>query len=167
MAPPKMTTKKRKPEKAPPIDKLIVPAIGIALAIMGYRFYQGLAVGSIDRIDVTDDLALREVFFGEVSGKDSYAVLCHADDPSSSIPISSVFSDAYTGGSSPAKFRLLDCNHVLPDSGKTIAERFNLKLDKRPTIFVSGAVGEPKQVRSMNNVVLEELSVTPFLCSFP
>jgi hypothetical protein len=142
------TTKKRKTEKAPAVDKLLIPAIGICLALLGYQFFKGMAAGSIDRIDVTDDLALREVFFAEVSGKESYAVLCHADNVDSSIPISSVFSDAHSGGSSPANFRLLDCNHVLPDSGKSIAERFKLNLDKRPTIFVSGAVGEPKQVRT-------------------
>mmetsp|Transcript_6498 Transcript_6498/g.10756 ORF Transcript_6498/g.10756 Transcript_6498/m.10756 type:complete len:454 (+) Transcript_6498:155-1516(+) len=143
------TTKKRKTEKAPAIDKLLVPAIGICLALMGYQFFKGMTAASIDRIDVNDDLALREIFFAEVSGKESYAVLCHSDSPETlSIPISSVFSDAHSGGSSPANFRLLDCNHVLPDSEKSIAERFKLNLDKRPTIFVSGFVGEPKQIPS-------------------
>jgi len=144
MAPPK-TTKKRKTEKAPAIDKLLIPAIGICIALLGYQFYNGIAAGSIDRIDVSDDLQLREIFFAEVSGKQSYAVLCH--DETSNAPVSSVFSDAFSGGSSPATFRVLDCNHVLPDSGKSIAERFKLDLKNRPTIFVSGAVGEPKQVR--------------------
>ena len=141
---PPTTTKKRKPEKAPQVDKLLIPAIGVCVALLGYQFYSGIAAGSIERVDPLDDLALREIFFAEVTGKQSYAVLCH--DPESVAPISSVFSDAFTGGSSPANFRILDCTHTLPESGKTIAQRFNLDLEKRPTIFVSGAIGEPKQV---------------------
>lgn len=148
--PPKASTasgiKKRKTEKAPQIDKLLFPAIGVCVALLGYQFYSGIAAGSIPRIDPLDDVGLREVFFAEVTGKQSYAVLCH--EPDSKAPISSVFSDAFSGGSSPALFRILDCNYVLPESEKTIAERFKLDLKKRPTIFVSGAVGEPKQVPS-------------------
>jgi len=33
---------KRKTEKAPPIDKLIKPAIGIGLALLAYQFFKGL-----------------------------------------------------------------------------------------------------------------------------
>ena len=44
-----------------------------------------------------------------------------------------------------AQFSLMDCAHTLP-SGKTIQEKFKLNLKKRPTIFVSGKVGPPKQV---------------------
>lgn len=140
---PKKTTKKRKTEKAPAVDKLLVPAIGIAAALMGYQFFTGLSsAANIERIDPNDDVMLREVFFGEVSGKNSYAVLCSKEEETH---VSSVFSDA-SGGGSPALFRLLDCNYVLPESEKSIADRFGLNMKKRPTIFLSGAVGEPKQV---------------------
>jgi hypothetical protein len=91
-----------------------------------------------------DELEIREVLFGEQKLGNSYAVLCHSDE--TSIPISSVFSEA-SMESTPAEFRLLDCNYVLPASGKTIAQRFNLNLKKRPTIFISGAVGPPQQVK--------------------
>jgi len=64
------------------------------------------------------------------------------------VPISSVFQDAFSEASSIAEFRLIDCNYVLPSSGKTIVERFNLDTKVRPTIFISGAVGEPKQIPS-------------------
>lgn len=40
MAPPK--PKKVKKGKPPPIDKLIVPAVGIGLALLGYQFFKGL-----------------------------------------------------------------------------------------------------------------------------
>ena len=63
-------------------------------------------------------------------------------------PVSSVFLDAqyeYGSASSNAEFVLLDCQHKLP-SGNTVAERFKLDLKKRPTIFVSGKVGPPKQI---------------------
>lgn len=89
-----------------------------------------------------DELELREVFFGEGEGK-NYAVLCHPEN--ATYPISSVFQDASSDGSAPAEFRLLDCDHVL-SSEKTVYERFNLDKKKRPTIFVSGKVGPPKQV---------------------
>jgi hypothetical protein len=102
----------------------------------------------IPRVDVLDELALREVFFGEGGSGKSYAVLCQAED--SKTPISSVFQDAYNDGSAPAEFRLLDCNYVLPSSEKSIAERFKLDVKKRPTIFISGTVHEPTQVSSKN-----------------
>jgi len=106
-----------------------------------YQFFQGIRA-EVSRINVEDELELREVFFGEGDGK-NYAVLCHPED--ATYPISSVFSDASSDGSAPAEFRVLDCNHVL-SSEKTVYERFKLKEKPRPTIFVSGKVGEPKQV---------------------
>jgi hypothetical protein len=84
------------------------------------------------------------VFFGEEGTGKSYVVLCHSE--ASKLPVSSVFFDAFKDGSAPAEFRLIDCDHVLPTSGKTVSARFNLDLKKRPTIFLSGAVGEPKQI---------------------
>ena len=87
-------------------------------------------------------MELREVFFGEGDGK-NYAVLCHPED--AKYPISSVFQDANNDGSAPAVFKLLDCDHVL-ESGKSVADRFKLKVKQRPTVFVSGKNGPPKQV---------------------
>lgn len=97
---------------------------------------------------MTDQLALREVFFGEGAlGKD-YAVLCHpeAKDGSVGLPVSSVFQDSNDDGSAPAEYVLMDCDYVLPDSGKSIYDKFKLNKKKRPTVFVSGKVGPPKQV---------------------
>jgi hypothetical protein len=102
----------------------------------------------IPRVDVLDELALREVFFGEGGTGKSYAVLCQEEN--SKLPISSVFQDAYNDGSAPAEFRLLDCNYVLPSSEKSIAERFKLDTKVRPTIFISGTVGEPQQASAKN-----------------
>jgi len=139
--------KKKRTEKAPPIDKFLKPAAGVALAMLGYYFMKGMK-SEIPRIDVNDQLALREVFFGEgASGKD-FAVLCHpeAKDGSVGLPISSVFQDSHDDGSAPVEYALIDCDHVLPDSGKTIYEKFNLNKMKRPTVFISGKVGPPKQV---------------------
>jgi hypothetical protein len=95
---------------------------------------------------VTDELALREVFFGEGEGK-NYVVLCNTalkDGSSKATPISSVFSDAHTEYRS-AQFVIMDCEYQLP-SGKSIIERFSLDAKKRPTIFVSGKIGPPKQI---------------------
>jgi|Transcript_11519 hypothetical protein len=139
--------KKKTTQKAPPLDKLLKPAAGVALAMLGYYFMKGMSA-EIPRIDVNDSLALREVFFGEgASGKD-FAVLCHpeAKDGSVGLPVSSVFQDSHDDGSAPVEYAIIDCDHVLPDSGKTIYEKFKLNKKKRPTIFVSGKVGPPKQV---------------------
>lgn len=97
----------------------------------------------IPRIDPTDELVLRDVLFGEGSQK-SYVVLCHAED---SAHISSVVQDAHNDGSAPVEFRLLDCDFILPESNKSIVERFKLNTKTRPTVFLSGAAGPPKQVR--------------------
>ena len=106
----------------------------------------------IPRIDVTDELALREVFFGEGEGL-NHVVLCHTLPAEGSgkkaLPVSSVFQDAmdefHSKNNMIAKFSLMDCAHTLP-SGKKIHEKFKLNLKNRPTIFVSGKVGAPKQI---------------------
>jgi hypothetical protein len=96
----------------------------------------------IPRVNVDDELEIRRVFFGEgadANGRGTpFVVLCN--DESSKTPISSVFADAARdAGSSLAAFRLIDCNHVLPESGKSIADRFKLNMKERPTIFLSGS----------------------------
>ena len=95
---------------------------------------------------MTDELALREVFFGEGLGK-SYVVLCDKlpkDSSSKRFPISSVFSDAHLEYRQ-AQFAIMDCQYQLP-SGKTIIERFDIDDKKKPTIFLSGKIGPPKQI---------------------
>jgi hypothetical protein len=196
------STKKRKTLEPPPVDRLVMPAIVIGLAMLAYQFIKGITsevsecccvfvcryrrlplagrkgrvaqtrsndtsahsyciwmmptcispshlffrfFRQIPRVNVLDEAELREVFFGEGTGK-SYVVLCHKEE--SKIPISSVFEGAHKDKSSPAEFRLLDCDHTLASSGKTIAERFKLDLKQRPTIFLSGAVGPPQQISS-------------------
>lgn len=142
---------KSKTEKPPAIDKLLVPAIGVVIAFVGFYFMKGINT-DIPRIDVTDELALREVFFGEGEGK-NHVVLCHTLPPEDSgkkaLPISSVFQDSMddfqSNNNNIASFSLMDCAHTLP-SGKTILEKFKLNAKKRPTIFVSGKVGPPKQI---------------------
>lgn len=140
--------KKSKTDKPPAVDKLLKPAVGVALAMMAYYSMKGVT-SEIARVDVSDALALREVFFGEgASGKD-YAVLCHpeAKDGSVSLPVSSVFQDSHDDGSAPVDYVLMDCDYVLPESGKTIYDKFKLDKKKRPTVFVSGGkAGAPKQV---------------------
>mmetsp|Transcript_24 Transcript_24/g.41 ORF Transcript_24/g.41 Transcript_24/m.41 type:complete len:437 (-) Transcript_24:100-1410(-) len=138
---------KKKTESAPPVDKFLKPAVGVALAMLAYYFLKGMTK-EIRRIDVNDALALREVFFGEGPSGNDFVVLCHpeAKDGSVGLPISSVFQDSHDDGTAPAEYVLMDCDHVLPDSGKTIYEKFKLNKKKRPTVFVSGKVGPPKQV---------------------
>jgi len=87
-------------------------------------------------------MELREVFFGEGEGK-NYAVLCHPE--TAKYPVSSVFQDASSDRSAPAEFRLLDCDHIL-SSEKSVFDRFKLNKKQRPTVFVSGKAGPPKQV---------------------
>jgi len=138
---------KRKTERAPAVDKLMKPAAGVALALLAYYCMKGIT-NEIMRVDVNDDMALREVFFGEGGTNKDYVALCHTEptDGGVGLPISSVFQDSRDDGTAPADYVLVDCNHVLPDSGKTIYEKFKIDKKKRPTIFVSGKVGPPKQV---------------------
>mmetsp|Transcript_28616 Transcript_28616/g.33260 ORF Transcript_28616/g.33260 Transcript_28616/m.33260 type:complete len:436 (+) Transcript_28616:77-1384(+) len=146
-----MAKKSNKPktEKPPAVDKLLKPTIGVVLALLGYYFMKGLDI-EIPRIDVNDELALREVFFGEGEGK-NHVVLCNTlpspESNSKQLPISSVFQDSMDElhTTNIADFALIDCTHTLP-SGTTIADKFKLNLKKRPTIFVSGKVGPPKQI---------------------
>lgn len=114
-------------------------------------------------------MALREVFFGEGHGH-SHVVLCNTlpkeNENEKPLPISSVFQDAMdeirpssssststasTTGNNVIQFSLLDCTYTLPTSGKTIAQKFNLNLQQRPTIFVSSPKLDsnvPKQIPS-------------------
>jgi len=135
-------TPKRKTARAPAVDKLMRPVSAVVVVLLAYFVYQGIQA-EIPRVDVSDGIVLREVLFGEGEGKD-YAVLCH--DETSNIPVSSVFQDAKSDTSVPAEFVLMNCNHILPESGKSIAERFSLNTKKRPTIFVSGKQNPPKQI---------------------
>eukprot|EP00526_Cylindrotheca_closterium_P030061 CAMPEP_0113610428 /NCGR_PEP_ID=MMETSP0017_2-20120614/5026_1 /TAXON_ID=2856 /ORGANISM="Cylindrotheca closterium" /LENGTH=436 /DNA_ID=CAMNT_0000519325 /DNA_START=67 /DNA_END=1374 /DNA_ORIENTATION=- /assembly_acc=CAM_ASM_000147 len=128
-------------ERPPEVDKLLKPAVVVALGLILFQFFKGIN-SEVIRINVADEMELREVFFGEGEGK-NYAVLCHPED--AKYPVSSVFQDASSDSSAPAEFRLLDCNHVL-SSEKSVFDRFKLNKKQRPTVFVSGKIGEPKQV---------------------
>ena len=57
-----------------------------------------------------------------------------------------LLQDSRDDGSAPVEYVLLDCDHVLPESNKSIYDKFKLDKKKRPTIFVSGKVGAPRQV---------------------
>ncbi|KAG7339158.1 hypothetical protein IV203_020101 [Nitzschia inconspicua] len=141
---------KKTRDKPPPLDEWIKPAIGIVLALLGYQFFRGMVQQDISRINLEDELELRQVLFGEVIEEgvmaENYAVLCHPE--TATYPISSVFHDAAKDGSAPAIFRVMDCDTVMAGSDKTVKERFAKQLnDKiRPMVFVSGKTGPPKQV---------------------
>ncbi|KAG7337160.1 hypothetical protein IV203_021671 [Nitzschia inconspicua] len=141
---------KKTRDKPPPLDEWIKPAIGIVLALLGYQFFRGMVQQEISRINLDDELELRQVLFGEVIEEgvmaENYAVLCHPE--TATYPISSVFHDAAKDGSAPAVFRVMDCDTVMAGSDKTVKERFAKQLnDKiRPMVFVSGKTGPPKQV---------------------
>lgn len=104
-----------------------------------------MSLRQIIRVNVLDEVELKNVFFDESGTGKSYALLCHDDE--TNLPVSSVFQDAFNDGGSSAEFRLIDCNYVLPSSEKSIADKFKLDLKIRPTIFISGnAVDSPKQI---------------------
>lgn len=159
------STKKPTRDKPPPLDQWMKPAIGIALALLGYQFFQGMVQQEILRVNLEDELELRQVLFGEVTGDtkaENYAVLCHPE--TATYPISSVFQDAAKEGSAPAIFRVMDCDTVMAGSEKSVMERFKKQLNEkiRPTVFVSGKMGQPKQVRTgklryISNVIFNNL----------
>jgi len=140
-----------KRDKPPALDQYKKPLIGVALAVLAYQLFKGMMAKEILRVDMTataNELELREVFFGEdaSTGNTNYAVLCYPE--SAMYPISSVFQDAANDGSAPAQFRIMDCDAAIPgnEEGKTVIGRFKLNKKTRPVVFVSGAIGQPKQV---------------------
>lgn len=140
-----------KRDKPPALDQYKKPLIVVALAMLAYQLFKGMMAKEIVRVDMTataNELELREVFFGEdaSTGNTNYAVLCYPE--SAMYPISSVFQDAANDGSAPAEFRIMDCDVPMPGSeeGKTVIGRFKLSKKTRPVVFVSGAIGQPKQV---------------------
>lgn len=145
MAKPKGVPKKVKKGTPPPVDRLLIPAIGVALALVAFQFIRGLT-GGIARVSLADEAALRQVVYGEAPDT-AYAVLCQSEE--STAPISSVFNDAFNEAASPAVFRVVDCEATLPTEGKSIAEHFKIDLKQRPTIFLAGgSVGKPTQIPS-------------------
>ena len=179
------SSKKKKVDKPPPLEQYIKPAVALAVILVLYQFIKGILFEKeIQRLDLMDELSLRQVVFGEaleasasvVEGDDdgaekdgdsstttttttttttpratstqNFVVLCHPEQ--ATWPISSVFSDAASQimkkDQALAEFRVVDCETPLPQSGKTLAERFKLNVKTRPTVFVSGKIGQPKQV---------------------
>lgn len=140
-----------KRDKPPALDQYKKPLIVVALAMLAYQLFKGMMAKEILRVDMTataNELELREIFFGEdvSTGNTNYAVLCYPEN--AMYPISSVFQDAANDGSAPAQFRVMDCDVPMPGSeeGKTVIGRFKLSKKTRPVVFVSGAMGPPKQV---------------------
>jgi len=140
-----------KRDKPPALDQYKKPLIGVALAMLAYQLFRGMVAKEILRVDMTEtalESELREIFFGEdpTTGNTNYAVLCYPE--SAVFPISSVFQDAANDGSAPAQFRVMDCDLPMPGSeeGKSVISRFKLSKKTRPVVFVSGAIGQPKQV---------------------
>lgn len=138
-----------KRDKPPALDQYTKPLIGIALAMLAYQMFRGMVAKEIRRVDMTEtanEMELREVFFGEETGNTNYAVLCYPE--SAVFPVSSVFQDAANDGGAPAQFRLMDCDAAIPGNkeGNSVVKRFGLNKKTRPVVFVSGAVGQPKQV---------------------
>ncbi|VEU35162.1 unnamed protein product [Pseudo-nitzschia multistriata] len=140
-----------KREKPPALDQYKMPLIALCLSMLGYHMFRGMMAKEIKRVDMTataNELELREVFFGEDvnTGSTNYAVLCYPEN--AVFPVSSVFQDAANDGSAPCQFRLMDCDAAMPfsEEGKSVVKRFGLNKKTRPVVFVSGAVGQPKQV---------------------
>jgi hypothetical protein len=50
MAPPQKKEKKVNKGKPPPIDKLIVPAIGLAIGIVAFQFIKGIISADVSSI---------------------------------------------------------------------------------------------------------------------
>mmetsp|Transcript_41147 Transcript_41147/g.98539 ORF Transcript_41147/g.98539 Transcript_41147/m.98539 type:complete len:500 (+) Transcript_41147:187-1686(+) len=172
------TKSKKVHEKPPPLEQYIKPAVAVAVLLVVYQFIKGILFEKeIQRLDLMDELSLRQVVFGEAlddsaattttaeeeggggevgssnkkksssSTQNNFVVLCHPEQ--ANWPISSVFGDAASQlmKTDIAEFRVVDCELPL-QSGKTLAERFKLNVKTRPTVFVSGKIGQPKQVPS-------------------
>jgi len=143
--------KQKDRERPPDIGLLLKPALAVAFVAILYAL--GAAVfssSSIEVLDTSDSLLMREVFFGEGAYQGSYAVLCYsAEDMAKNRPMFSSFSDAHgLLASLPVKFVAVDCSATLP-SGSTISERFKIDATARPAAVVvtGGRISKPVQIR--------------------
>jgi hypothetical protein len=98
--------------------------IGIIIALVVYQFYKGMIQQDIGRVDIQNELELREVFFGEDLGTTNYVVLCHPEH--ATYLLSSVFQDASKDMTVPAIFKVIDCDTVMAgSSNKLLYNDFN------------------------------------------
>ena len=135
--------------------------LSICVALLAALFYYiSTKSALIDRIDLSDSLALKEYFFGEGHGG-SYVILCRPDEDErlgKKLPQS--FADASKiVERKDATFATVDCGEPLP-SGASVTERFGLKVGKgkgkgkgigkglpSPIVFVAGSkVSKPVQI---------------------
>lgn len=89
-------------------------------------------------------------FFNEGPVSKTFIVLCYNNNAEiNDLPIYEPFQQAHHEfiHHHDVEFYVMDCDTVLPDSGKTISNRFNLDTDKhQATLFMSGNTGLPVEI---------------------
>ena len=121
------------------ISRCIITTVVIVII---YVIYSSMT-SQIKNLQNVDVETLKSLFLGE----DPAVYYCHRGGKSEFIP--SVFTDLHKAMGSQVNFALLNCSQTLP-SGKTIWDRFKVKKEWRPSVFVTSPWGLPKQIAPSN-----------------
>lgn len=145
------------------VKYVVVLAVLLALATFSFVLYKKSTSVIQNYINASDDV-LKKVIFGE----QPHVWLCDrntANPTAASSPagkrgndamlsISPLFTQLHTLKGQDYPFGVLNCSHILP-SGKSIAERFKLKKEVKPAIWVTApwtkaVQASPKDMKDIN-----------------
>lgn len=110
--------------------------------IIAYVLYRNLFTGVRDLRNADVD-SLKQLLLGE----DPAVFYCHRGGKAEVVP--PVYLELHKQLGSQMTFALLNCSQMLP-SGKTMWDRFHLKKDMRPTLFVTSPWSRSKQIPPSN-----------------
>eukprot|EP01041_Mallomonas_annulata_P011657 gene11657-24415_t len=111
---------------------------GLVAVILAYIIWNSSKVAMKNLVNVDND-ALSTVLLG----KTPYVFFCQRGGKLEGIP--TVLSELHGVLGSKVGFAIVNCSQILP-SGKSMFERFKLKKEWRPTVFVTSPWSKPMQV---------------------
>ncbi|KAF4324247.1 hypothetical protein G195_002441 [Phytophthora kernoviae 00238/432] len=118
----------------------VIVAVGaIVVTLFGSAFLQfSTSQDHVYRLEVTDSVLMERVF----RSGEPWVVLCSR--PDDELP--GVFDKVSTRLVGKSYVGVLDCTQTLPDSGKSVFKRYDIKRSISPTVFTVANGEKPKQV---------------------